>query len=125
MTPNAKQRKLLDRVIETLVGFGFEYPGERKLAETMGMPPQAVKEMLRIGLQLGELHQTSGDLVYSQTFIDRVALEMRAGKVPARFTVGDFKDAYDTSRKYVVPFLELLDRLEITDRDDDFRRMNG
>lgn len=125
MTPNAKQRKLLDRVIEAMDKFGLNYPGAKKLAEYMGMPPQAVDEMIRIGLELGELHETGGSLIYSQQTVDRISSEMRDGKVPKQFTASDFKDAYQTSRKYAVPFLELLDRLEITDRDEDSRRMNG
>ena len=38
-------------------------------------------------------------------------------------TVADFRDRYQTSRKYALAFLEYLDRINVTRRDGDFRRL--
>jgi selenocysteine-specific elongation factor len=38
-------------------------------------------------------------------------------------TPGDFRDLFGISRKYLIPLLEHLDRLEITLRSGEFRRL--
>ena len=40
-----------------------------------------------------------------------------------RITLAQFRDMFQTSRKYALAFLEHLDDLQITVREDDFRRL--
>ncbi len=51
--------------------------------------------------------------------------EMRAHfAAPEGFSLGDFRDHFDTSRKYALAFLEHLDDLGVTRRGEDVRYLN-
>jgi selenocysteine-specific elongation factor len=60
------------------------------------------------------------DLVFHHAAIQTLRA-MLAGRKPARFTVGDFKNWTGVSRKYAIPLLEFLDRERITRRNGDSR----
>jgi selenocysteine-specific elongation factor len=40
-------------------------------------------------------------------------------------TLGQFRDLFQTSRKYALAFLEYLDRQDLTSRDGDVRRLSA
>ncbi len=124
---------------------GFE-PGfsERQLAlrnqllselRVAGLAPPTVAELtashrsneVRAVLRLMESH---GDVVAisPDLFMDRQILghalaavrrQLGAGALPA----GEFKAALPVSRKYLIPLLEYLDRIGVTKRDGDLRRV--
>ena len=81
-------------------------------------------DLYQMMLETGELIQLSEDVVYSadqfQKILDDVVGYLSANPT---ITVADFRDRYQTSRKYALAFLEYLDRINVTRRDGDFRRL--
>jgi len=77
------------------------------------------RETLHALVRRGDLVQVSEDLVYLPDQIE----EIRAGlsALPNPFTVAEFRDRFQISRKYAVPLLEWLDSSSITRRRGDLR----
>jgi selenocysteine-specific elongation factor len=103
----------------------------RRFAEAPFAPP-SVKEAQAIAgedvygalLDLGQMVQVSSDVVFSRVGYDRLVdglreLLAREGKV----TAGQVRDHFNTSRKYVLAFLEHLDSTGVTLREGDTRRL--
>ena len=75
-------------------------------------------------LETGDLIQLSEDVVFSGDQFKKImndVVEYLSAK--PTITVADFRDRYQTSRKYALAFLEYLDRINVTRRDGDFRRL--
>lgn len=81
-------------------------------------------DFLNVLAAQGRIVQVDPDLVYS-----RQAYELAVEKVRAllareeRATVAQVRDAFGTSRKYVLPLLEQMDRDNVTQRDGDERTL--
>ncbi len=96
--------------------------------------PPSVKECIqRLGddlyqalIETGRLVQVSDDVVFlSETFqemLDRVTIIIQD---KGAITVAEFRDSFNTSRKYALAFLEYLDRTGITVREGDNRRLRS
>ncbi|MDH3307069.1 MAG: SelB C-terminal domain-containing protein, partial [Acidimicrobiia bacterium] len=107
----AAQEGLWQETAATLAGAGLGVP---RLAEL-----DLGREMLHVLLREGRLVRVSDDLVYLP---DQLAdLQDRLASLPSPFTVADFRDAFDISRKYAVPLLEWLDARGVTARSGDTR----
>lgn len=120
-----RQRQLLDRVRAALEAEGINVPAPLELARTLAVPPQAVDEILRLGVEAGEIVRVDEGLFYTHAQIDEVkrkAIAVAGGKP---FAAAEFRDAVGTSRKYAIPLLEYLDRVRFTTRVGDRRMING
>lgn len=122
---NARQRELLDRVEAELEREKINVPGGREVAQALGVPVQAVEEILRVGLDCGELVRVGEGIVFTRGQIEALAAEARAFGRP--FSAAEFRDRLGTTRKYAIPVLEYFDAIRITDRVGDNRvaRTNG
>ena len=63
--------------------------------------------------------QVSDDLVYLPDQVEEIKSGLSA--LPNPFTVAEFRDLFQISRKYAVPILEWLDSSSITRRNGDLR----
>jgi selenocysteine-specific elongation factor len=77
-------------------------------------------ETLHALVRRGDLIQVSDDLVYLPEQIQSIKDGLR--DLPNPFTVAEFRDRFQISRKYAVPILEWLDGSSITKRTGDVRR---
>lgn len=78
-------------------------------------------EVLHLKIRTGELISVSADLVFLPSQIDQLKETLRT--MTGDFTVADFRDATELSRKYVVPILEWADKEGLTVRQGDTRRI--
>ncbi len=78
-------------------------------------------EILHLKVRNGEVTSVSADLVFLPFQIDQLKVILDAMKDD--FTVADFRDATELSRKYVVPILEWADKEGLTVRRGDTRRV--
>ena len=78
-------------------------------------------EILHLKVRNGEVTSVSADLVFLPFQIDQLKVILDAMKDD--FTVADFRDATELSRKYVVPILEWADQEGLTVRRGDTRRV--
>lgn len=97
----------------------------RSLLEEAGVAAPAVgtlpldRETLHLLVRRGELVAVSPELVYLPPTARR--LEEAIAAMPDEFTVADFRDALEISRKYAVPILEWADERGLTRRRGDVR----
>lgn len=119
-----RQRQLLDRVKVVLVAEPVNVPGPNELARALSVPPQAVEEILRLGVEAGELVRIDEGMFYTHEQLAGVkdkVVEVSQGKP---FSAAQFRDAVGTTRKYAIPLLEYMDRIRFTTRVGDQRMLN-
>jgi len=122
----------------SLPGFSINIlPEQQKLIKALQVKfalnpvsPPSIKEckadvgedLYRMMLETGDLIQLSEDVVYSTKQYEKLKNEVVAYlHKNSTITVADFRDKYQTSRKYALAFLEYLDQINITRREGDFR----
>lgn len=116
-----RQRQLLDRVVALLSSGGAAPPAEHVIAEQLGVPKQAVAEILKVGWEAGELLRIGDGLVYHRGTLEGLADQLRTEFSDSRFTAAEFKERLGISRKYAIPLLEYFDSVGVTMRQGDSR----
>ncbi len=116
-----KQSAFLGRVIEELNKGGLNPPSTRDLARALTVPPQAVEEILRLGIEAGEIVRLPEDIYYTPGQIIKVKTTIQEMFGAQAFTAAEFRDRVQTSRKYAIPLLEYLDSVRFTLRVGDKR----
>ncbi len=119
-----RQRTLLDRVVEALERETVNTPTPHDISQTLVIPPQAVEEILKLGVQAGEVVSVSDVVYYTPQQLEALKARIRqiAGGKP--FPASALRDALGTTRKYVIPLLEYLDAVRFTTRVGDNRMVN-
>jgi selenocysteine-specific elongation factor len=125
ITLNEKQELFLARVEEVLKKFPINVPYPSDIARELGAPVQAVEEILRLGSISGRLIEPSNGLYYTQAQIDRFKRMLKIWASDQEFSTVAAKEHFDTSRKYISPLLEYLDRIGFTERTENGRRVVG
>lgn len=114
-----RQEGLLARVEELLNTAGANVPSAREISQALSIPLQATTEILRIGVGAGRLVFLAEDVVYTTGQIEIFRNSLATLTQP--FAASDFRDAIQSSRKYVIPILEYFDAKGITLRQGDKR----
>jgi selenocysteine-specific elongation factor len=113
-----RQQRAWDSVSLALQKTPHTPPGLRDLAVLVG------EEMLKSFLDGGLLLKVSDDLVYLpeqiQSYEDWLCNYFSTHEL---LPLGDFKEAFNTSRKFSQAVLEYFDRLHITERMEDGRKL--
>jgi selenocysteine-specific elongation factor len=120
-----KQEALLARVMEQLHTDGVNVPFSPDLAEKLHVPTQAIDEILRLGSEAGRVVFVAEGLVYTSEFLQRLKEQMAQQFGGKPFSAGDCRDAWNSSRKFVIPLLEYFDRTQFTLRTGDQRIIRG
>lgn len=120
---NPKQQALLERVCALLESTGVSGQSAAEIARALGVPTPAVEEILRLGMEIGRIARVSSEIFYASSFLKQLASDMRSRFGDRGFTAAEFRDAYKTSRKYVIPLLEYFDVEGVTMRTGDVRHM--
>lgn len=115
------QRLLLERVAGVMDSCGALAPTPRQLAEELQIPLQAVEEMIRLGIASGDLIEIETNLVYPKQTIEKILDTVR--ELPSSFSVAEFRDATQSSRRLAIALLEFFDRQGWTVREGDSRRV--
>ncbi|MCA1998086.1 MAG: SelB C-terminal domain-containing protein, partial [Armatimonadetes bacterium] len=118
---SARQRQFLDRIKAALDEEGVNVPSALDLARKLAVPPQAVEEMLRIGVDRREVVRIGDGLHYTPEGLSRIQRAVRQAFGTRPFSAGEFRDALGTSRKYAIPLLEHFDSVRFTVRRGDQR----
>jgi selenocysteine-specific elongation factor len=71
-----------------------------------------IKELFLIN----KIYRVNSKLIISDKHLEKLILIVQ--KLPKNFSVTDFKEESNLSRKYSIPYLELLDKLKITTKID-------
>ncbi|MFQ3667275.1 MAG: selenocysteine-specific translation elongation factor [Fimbriimonadaceae bacterium] len=118
-----RQRALLDRVAAEIEADGWSPAGPQAIADRIRVPVQAVEEIVRLGVEAGDLCRIADGYVLLAAQIAGLRDQLVATFGDRPFTAGEFRDAFGTSRKYAIPLLEYLDSQGVTLRQGDVRRV--
>ena len=123
LTP--RQREFLDRAISALVKEPVNTPGVHDLAKILAAPHQAVEEILKLGVQAGEVVSIGEGIFYTPVQLEKLKSRIREIAAGKPFAASAVRDALGTTRKYVIPLLEHMDSVRVTMRVGDLRAING
>ncbi len=115
------QRELLDRVKEVINAGGLEPLAEKDVARLLQIPVPAVRSMMELGLDCGELIEIASGQVYTHTFVGQLLETLRSQFDDRRFAVSEARDALETSRRLLIPILEYFDSAGWTRSEDGVR----
>ena len=85
---------------------------------------QVGEDVFNAMVDLGELKKVSTDVVFLPSDFDKFVQKLREFiQLNGQITVAEARDLFNTSRRYVLAFMEHLDLIGITSRDGDIRRL--
>ena len=113
-SPTPGERALLDRLAQAIRDAGREPPSVTDLTMSYG---DAVPALLRILARSGVVVPVEADRYYSRSVLERTIEELRGVmEVGREYSPAELRGFLGVSRKYLIPLLEYLDRLGITER---------
>lgn len=100
---------------DRLVAAGHTVPRIKEL----GIDPDLLHALLRDGRAV----RVGPELIYLPEQLADLSAALR--EMPSPFTVAEFRDHFELSRKYAVPLLEWMDANGVTERDGDVRTVRS
>ncbi|MFQ5591789.1 MAG: selenocysteine-specific translation elongation factor [Phycisphaerae bacterium] len=121
-TLSGADEKLMDTMINEIRQGGFQPPTLQELSVARQADRKRWQRLATLAVALGELVQVDARL-YLHVDLERELRACVARVIQERggATVADVRESLRSTRKFVVPFMEYLDRIGITRRIDDKR----
>ncbi|MCB9357246.1 MAG: selenocysteine-specific translation elongation factor [Calditrichaeota bacterium] len=117
-----KQAQLLERVLVELSVSKFAPPSANVLSEKLNERKSDVERVLVLATRQNLVVRLGVDIFFErQVFADAIAKTVSVIKSSGSAQVSELSKILNSSRKYVVPFLEYLDSKGITERQDNLR----
>ena len=116
------ESRLATQVLAAYEAAGLTPPSPGELAKGLNAKQQIFDGVVRYLRQQGRLAQLPGGLLVSRDALDKLVAALR-GTGWERFTVPQFKDRFELSRKWAIPLLEHLDSIAVTRRVGDDRQL--
>ncbi len=118
------EQELAERLLRLYRDRGFVTPREDELPGLLDRPADAVTPVLRMLLADGALVRVSPKVILSRSHVlDAQQLAVDAIRGQGGLEAGEFRAMLDSTRKYAVSILEHFDRLRITFRTGNVRRL--
>ena len=124
-TDNPADEKMWQALKPILDNAGFNVPPLRELAPAANIKEPILKDFLHRKARTGEVIRVTPERFYPRATLAQLAAvaQIVAQAVPAGFTAAQFRDRSGVGRGLAIEILECLDRLGITQRIGDVRRM--
>ena len=126
LTP--RDQALFDRIHPRLLGeTRFRPPRVRDFAEEFGLDEKDVRRVLKLSQKLGRTDQIAHDHFFAREVtreMARIVVDVAAQTGDGWFTAPAFRDRVDNGRKVAIEILDFFDRLGVTLRRGDLRRIN-
>jgi selenocysteine-specific elongation factor len=125
-TANPLDEQLWQKLKPTLDGAGFNVPVLRELAAQAGLKEALVKDFLHRKSRTNEVIRVTPERFYPKGTLAQLAAIAQATAASApgnQFTAAQFRDQTGIGRGLAIEILECLDRLGITQRIGDSRKM--
>ena len=115
---NSQQQRLINDLLTRFEKNPYAPPSVKECQSAVG------DEVFQALLDGGNLVQVSSDVVFAKEIYDRMLSDVKGViRDSGSITAAQLRDRYNTSRRYVLAFLEHLDAQNITIREGDFRRL--
>jgi selenocysteine-specific elongation factor len=116
------ESRLATQVLAAYEAAGLTPPSPGELAKGLNAKQQIFDGVVRYLRQQGRLAQLPGGLLVSRDALDKLVAALR-GTGWERFSVPQFKERFELSRKWAIPLLEHLDSIAVTRRVGDDRQL--
>ncbi len=126
VTLGAAEERLWARILPALRAAKFEPPRVRDFAKSLGTKEDDVRTLLKRLARMGKVVLVAHDHYYlreSVVEMVRLALGLARKEASGQITAAQFRDAIGTGRKLAILILEFFDRMGITVRTGDLRRV--
>lgn len=117
---NSAEMAALERVETAFRNGGFTPPAIAEVLRAAIPDAQKARELLEVLIKTRRLVRVSEELVFHSDVLTHIRTSLAAHK-GRRFSVPEFKEWTQISRKYAIPLLEYLDHERVTRRDGDLR----
>jgi selenocysteine-specific elongation factor len=115
-----QQKTRIDGLLNKFIASPYAPPSVKECQAEIG------EEVYRALIELGELLEVSQEVVFRRLDFDRMVEELRKKmQSQGTITAAEARDHFNTSRKYILAFLEYLDGQGITVREGDLRRLKA
>lgn len=115
---SAQQQAQVERLLAKFAAEPYATPSVKEAQAEVG------EDVYQALLEIGKLAQVSPEVVFRKEDYDHlVALVNEHFAKEPTLTVAQLRDRLNTSRKYILGFLEHLDSAGVTVRDGDFRKL--
>ena len=118
---NDRQRALLTRVLEVLESEAINTPSPFNIAQTLGIPIQAIEEIFKLGIRAGEVVQISDVVFYTPKQLNQIKQQMLDVVGSEPFASNDLRNALGSTRKYIQPILDYFDAIGLTQKRGQLR----
>ena len=118
--PSTWEKRLL-QVYNDLEKDGLKVKAFESYAEKAGLPENISTDYKYFLMHQQMAYELDGKHILLKKCIDD-SINVLMNHTAEHFTINETKEILDLSRKYVIPFLELLDRLQFTERHDQTRK---
>ncbi len=118
---SAEDERLLRAIIDEYRDAAFQPPSVTALRSTQSASSSRVTKLLKIATATGQLVRISPDLLMHPRCLEQLKARLSAAFGAEGVTVAEVRTLIDSSRKYVVPVLEYLDKTGFTRRVGDRR----
>jgi selenocysteine-specific elongation factor len=126
VTLGPAEERLWARILPAMRGAKFEPPRVRDFAKALGAKEDDVRTLLKRLARMGKVVLVAHDHYYlRETVVEmvRLALGLARKAEDGHITAAMFRDAIGTGRKLAILILEFFDRMGITVRSGDLRRV--
>ena len=116
--------QLEDRINQILDKSGFEPPRVASLKDRLNADVDVISEVLDFMVRSGKVVRIKDDIYLSSRFAAELADRVRQFiKANVKMAPSDMKKVIGVSRKYAIPYLEYLDRIRVTVRVGNERKL--
>ncbi len=116
--------RLEDRINQILDKSGFEPPRLASLKDRLNADVEVINEVLDFMVRSGKVVRIKDDIYLSSRFAAELADRVRQFiKANVKMAPSDMKKVIGVSRKYAIPYLEYLDRIRVTVRVGNERKL--
>jgi selenocysteine-specific elongation factor len=124
VTLNLEDNSLQSDVLQILDSEGFTSSNLVELSGKTGYPKDKLMQILKVAEQQGKLLRIDGNLMFThRNFLILKEKVSQHFNLHGEMSVPEFKEMAQTSRKYAVPLLEYFDKVKITYRDGNTRKL--
>ncbi|MDA3837417.1 MAG: selenocysteine-specific translation elongation factor [Candidatus Delongbacteria bacterium] len=123
---NDEMQKKLDTFLEVLDENRFKPPVIKTIADQIPMLERDARELAGMLMFMGKIVKLPEGLLISKVILEegkKLISDRIKGSGPMK--LGEISELLGSSRKYVVPLMEYLDKIGFTERDGDYRNIKG
>ncbi|HXH24633.1 MAG TPA: SelB C-terminal domain-containing protein, partial [Vicinamibacterales bacterium] len=123
---SSEDQALYDAILAEFEHAGLQPPGLKELKCLTPRNEKRVGQLVHLAAARGRLVRVAdGMWLHERPHGELVRSVVRSLRLKPEMTVAELRNVLNSTRKYVVPFLEHLDAIGVTKRSGDFRTLGA